>query len=245
MNNSTVKRNISTDQSEILKWIIELYCDGNGFDCDITASELKFYGKRPKCKYEIPVPRILMDVYPMRDDIIKITPFNKLPLEDNSIQSIVCDLPFVCSPKTSKSKLEKREGTNIISNRFSSWYPMDEGYENIYWWINECKRVIKEDGIVIFKMQGSVSGGIQHFLPEFSALCACDAGLYLLDQFFVEAENRLIPFSRIKKQMHARKYTATFWVLQKNDTKAKRTNLLTKLKQCKKNVYEGKVWPIR
>lgn len=36
-------KNISTDQSEILKWIIDLYNNGEPFVCDITASELKFY----------------------------------------------------------------------------------------------------------------------------------------------------------------------------------------------------------
>ena len=87
LNNSTVVRNISTDQSEILKWIMDLHNGGKAFDCDITASALKFYGKRPGCKYEIPVPKILMDVYPMYENIIKITPFNKLPLEDNRKKS--------------------------------------------------------------------------------------------------------------------------------------------------------------
>ena len=119
LNNSNVIRNISTDQSEILQWIMTLYNNDEPFECDITASELKFYGKRPGCKYEIPVPKILMDVYPMSENIIKITPFNRLPLEDNSVGSIVCDLPFVCSPKTCKSVVEKKEGANLISNRFS------------------------------------------------------------------------------------------------------------------------------
>ena len=96
LNNSTVIKNISTDQSEILKWIIDLYNNGEPFECDITASELKFYGDIRGGKYNIPVPKILMDVYPMKEGIIKIIPFNKLPLEDNSVSSIVCDLPFVC-----------------------------------------------------------------------------------------------------------------------------------------------------
>lgn len=245
LNNSTVIKNISTDQSEILKWIIDLHNDGRPFECDITASELKFYGKRQGCKYEIPRPSILMDVYPMSDEIIKITPFNKLPLEDNSVQSIVCDLPFVCSPKTCKSVVEKKEGANLISNRFSSWYPMQEGYENIYWWMNECKRVLKNDGILVWKMQSSVSGGLQHSLSEFSAVCAADCGLYLNDQFFVEAKARLISASKIKKQAHARKYTSTFWVFRKNDKKDAKTNLLRKLQECKDNVYEGKVWEVK
>ena len=245
LNNSTVIKNISTDQSEILKWIMDLYNNGEPFDCDITASELKFYGDAKGCKYSIPVPKILMDVYPTREDIIKITPFSKLPLEDNSVSSIVCDLPFVCSPKTCKSVVEKKEGANIISNRFSSWYPMQEGYENIYWWITECKRVLRDGGILVWKMQSSVSGGLQHLLSEFSAVCAADCGLYINDQFILEAKARLISASKIKKQQHSRKYTSTFWVLKKDEKKDKKTNLLTKLQECKKNVFEGKVWELK
>lgn len=244
LNNSTVVKNISTDQSEILKWIIDLHNNGDSFDCDITASELKFYHSKDG-KYDIPTPKILMDVYPVNDNIIKITPFEKLPLEENSVSSIVCDLPFVCSPKTCKSVVDKKEGANIISNRFASWYPMQEGYENIYWWINECKRVLKEDGILVWKMQSSVSGGLQHWLAEFSALCAADCGLYIKDQFILEAKARLISASKINKQQHARKYTSTFWVFKKDDKRDKKVNLLSKLEECKREVYEGKVWPIK
>lgn len=245
LNNSNVIKNISTDQSEILQWVMDMHNNGEPFECDITASELKFYGKRPGCKYSIPEPKILMDVYPMRGDIIKIIPFEKLPLEDESVSSIVVDLPFVCSPHTCKSVVEKKEGANLISNRFSSWYPMQEGYENIYWWINECSRVLKPDGIILWKMQNSVSGGLQHLLSEFSALCADDCGLYIHDQFFVMAKARLISASKIKKQAHARKYTSTFWVFRKDNKKAIKTSLLRKLKECKENVHEGKVWPLK
>ena len=245
LNNSNVIKNISTDQSEILQWIMDLHNDGKPFQCDITASELKFYGQRQGCKYAIPTPEILMDVYPMSEKIIKITPFQKLPLEDNSVESIVCDLPFVCSPKTCKSVVEKKEGSNLISNRFASWYPMQEGYENIYWWIKECQRALKPNGILVWKMQSSVSGGLQHMLSEFSAVCAADCGLYVHDQFILEAKARLISASKINKQSHARKYTSTFWVFRKDTKRDAKTNLLKKLQECKEGVYEGKVWPVK
>lgn len=245
MDNTTIIKNISSNQSEILKWIMDLHNEGKPFECDITASELKFYGNGRGSKFNIPTPRILMDVYPISDNIIKITPFKKLPLEDCSVSSIVCDLPFVCSPKTCKSMVEEKEGSNLISRRFSSWYPMQEGYENIYWWINECKRVLKDDGILVWKMQSTVSGGLQHMLSEFSAVCAADCGLYISDQFILQAKARLISASKIKKQVHARKYTSTFWVFKKDKKKDAKTNLLQKLEECKNNVYEGKVWPIK
>lgn len=245
LNNSNVIRNISTDQSEILKWIMDLYNDGEPFEVDMTASELKFYGDRKGYKYNIPEPKILMDVYPMREDIIKITPFQKLPLEDNSIKSIVVDLPFCCSPKTCKSVVENKEGANLISKRFSSWYPMDEGYCNIYYWLMDCERVLKDGGIVCWKMQSTVSGGLQHWLSEFSMLCAMYHGLYAIDQFHLQAKARMVSASKIKKQAHSRKFTSTFWVFKKDKRRAKKSSLLEWLEMCKKEAYEGKVFPLK
>lgn len=242
-NNNTVIRNISFDQSEILHNIMNLYNDGKPFECDITASELKFYKKNKQNKYEIPVPKILMDVYPQRDDIIKITPFQKLPLEDNSLSSIMVDLPFVISPKTSRSKREGKKDTNLIANRFSSFYPADELFENIYWWINECYRVVKENGIVVWKMQSTVSGGQERWSTPFSFMVADRVGFYIIDEFILEAKARIVANSHFKNgQKHARKYTSTFWVFKKDERQAKNNSLFKWLKQCEEQNLEGKVW---
>jgi hypothetical protein len=68
-----------------------------------------------------------MDVFPMFDDVIKIEPLKPLPLEDNSIGSIVSDLPFVIA----KRNLVSKERSNVMINRFSSFYPTDELFENL------------------------------------------------------------------------------------------------------------------
>lgn len=47
LNNSNIIKNVSTDQTEILHSIGLLYNNGSClFDCDITASTLKFYGRK-------------------------------------------------------------------------------------------------------------------------------------------------------------------------------------------------------
>ena len=214
LNNSNIIKNFSYDQNEILYNIMMLHNNGEAFECDMTASELKFY-ERSK-EYFIPVPKILMDVFPQRDDIIKITPMEPLPLEDASISSIVIDLPFVISPHNAPSVQEGKEGSNLIFNRFSSFYPVGELYHNYMWWIKEAYRVLKPNGICVFKCQGTVSGGINHFVEEYSFMCAAKAGFYVKDKFILGAKARLIASSRIKKQEHARKYTSTFWVFKKD-----------------------------
>ena len=100
LNNSNVIRNLYYDQKEILYNIMQLHNNGKPFDCDITASTLNFYKNSKNEKFIIPTPKYLFDVYPQSEEIQKITPFEKLPLEDNSIESIVIDLPFVIAPSS-------------------------------------------------------------------------------------------------------------------------------------------------
>ena len=243
--NNTIIKNISHSQTEILQNIMTLHNNGEPFECDITASTLKFYLDK-NGKERIPLPKYLFDVYPIDERVQKITPFERLPFEDNTLQSIVCDLPFVISPKKCKSVVEKKEGANMISNRFSSFYPMEELIENIYWWIKECYRVLKKDGILVWKMQSTVSGGRQVWASPFSFLVADKTGFYVADEFILEAKARLIPGKeKMSKQQHARKYTSTFWVFVKDSKKYKVNSPLNLLKRCEETVFEGKKWEVK
>lgn len=211
LNNDTIIKNISYDQNEILWNIMQLYNEGKPFECDMTASELKFYeGKGGK--YDIPTPKILFDVFPKDERIKKIEPLGRLPLEDNSIDSIVIDLPFVIS---GEAKTKRSDCTMLIYSRFHGYYPADDMYESYFHWISEAYRVLKENGICVFKTQSTVSGGVQHNTEEFSFMSAQKVGFTIEDKFILEAKARLISPGKYKKQMHARKYTSVFYVFQK------------------------------
>lgn len=238
-NNSNIIRNISFDQKEILWNIMKLYNDGKPFDCDMTASELKFYKQGKNDKYVIPEPKILFDVFPKEEKIKKIEPYGRLPLEDNSIESIVIDLPFVVSPPEAPSA--GKDGASLIFKRFFGFYPVDELYKTYYHWISEAYRVLKEDGTVAFKCQSTVSGGIQHNSEEWSFMCAQKVGFTVEDKFILEAKARLIGTSKIKKQAHARKYTSVFYVFKKTlKKKSKNFNYLDLINTCQEfenNLY--------
>ena len=210
---SDVIRSTSFSQKEILHNIMLLHNNGEGFDCDITYSSGKFYSDTKEA-ITIPQPKIKMDVFPMFDDVIKIEPLKPLPLEDNSIGSIVIDLPFVIA----KRNLVSKEGSNVMINRFSSFYPTDELFENYYHWIKEAYRVLKPDGILVFKCQATITSARQLMTPEYSWMMATACGFYTLDQFFLLAKNRLHS-GKIKKQQHARKFTSTLYVFKKTDKK--------------------------
>ena len=238
LNNSNIIKNISTDQSEILYNVMQLFNNGEPFDCDMTASTLSFYKQKKGEKYEIPCPKILFDVYPQTPETVKITPFEKLPLENDSIHSIVVDLPFLVQPKNAPSVLAQ-EG-NRICQRFSRWYPASEFYENAYWWLKECGRVLEENGIVVWKMQNSVSGGKQCWFTYFSHIAALDNGFVMEDEFVLEAKNRMISAGKYKKQAHARKYTSLFMVFRKDTKNTRKLNALEMLSVCKTKFLENK-----
>lgn len=232
-NNSNIVRNISYDQKEILWNIMQLYNDGKEFDCDMTASSLKFYEKKKSDSYVIPEPKILFDVFPQQDKIKKIEPYGKLPLEDNSIDSIVIDLPFVVSPPNAPSAQESKEGSNLIFKRFHGFYPVDDLYSTYFHWISEAFRVLKENGTCVFKTQSTISGSVQHNIEEWSFICAQKVGFTMEDKFILAAKARLISGGKYKKQMHARKYTSCFLVFKKFlKKKSKNFNYLELIREC-------------
>ena len=245
LDNSNIIRNISFDQKEIMYNIQELYNDGNPFDCDLTASSLKFYEPKKSDRYAIQEPKHLFDVYPQFDRVRKITPFQKVPMDDCAVHSVVVDLPFVISPHNAPSAKESKDTSCLIFKRFASFYPVGELYENIYWWLSECYRLLDDGGICVWKMQSTISGGISHWSVPFSFMSAQKIGFYCIDEFILEAKARLISAVKYKKQMHARKYTSTFFVFKKDRKKADKWNYFTMLENMSRETLEGKVWEVK
>jgi hypothetical protein len=206
----------------------------------MTASSLGFYGKGRGYNYCIPEPKILMDVCPTRDDIIKIDKWGALPLENDSIHSLVIDLPFVISPQNAPSAKSNKEGASLIYKRFSAYYPVDNLYLSYYHWLSEANRVLDENGICIFKCQSMISGGIRHNAEEFSFMAAQRLGLKMVDKFTLIAKARLISPGKYKSgQIHSRSYTSMFLVFVKSSkTKSKDFNYEELLDRCAKEENE-------
>lgn len=245
LTNDTIIRNTSYSQKEILKNIMTLYNNGEAFDCDITASQLKFYLKNRGDEYELPVPKHLFDVYPQSEDVKQIVPFQKIPMDDNSLGSIVFDPPFVISPKTCKSALEGKDKSCLMFKRFSSFYPVSELYYNYYWWLKESYRTLKDDGILVVKCMSTVSGGYQHNSEEYVFMAAMSLGFYCVDKFILNAKARLISGAKYKKQCHSRKYTSVFYVFQKNSKMLNKYNYFELINKMKESNLEGMVWELK
>ena len=98
-------------------------------------------------------------------------------------------------------------------------------------------------------MQSTVSGGRQVWASYFSFLAAQKIGFYVKDEFILQSKSRLISASKIKKQQHARKYTSTFYVFQKDKKLFEKNSLFKWLEMCeeqdKNGELEDKKWPLK
>ena len=198
--NSTIIRSVSDSQTEILRSVITLYAP-TGFDLDPTYSKGNFYK-------EIPEPRIKMDIAPQMSDVIQASSTD-LPLQDNTLDSIVFDPPFLAlvAPPTRKT---------IIPARFSYFnkWPADL-YDMYYHSLKEFYRVLKDKGIVVFKCQDSVDSGKQYMIHNDVINMAHSIGFYTKDLFILIAKNRVI--KAMTRQFHARKFHSYFIVFKKED----------------------------
>ena len=225
-----VIKSIGYNQHEILYNIMQLHNNGKPFDCDPTYSIGNFYGKfnitndnGETLEIEIPQPNYKFDVCPQVDGVEKIEPLGHFPLEDNSINSICVDLPFVisCGPSMKTPDYDENGNkvkNNLISRRFAAYYPVAELLKSYKHFLKECYRVLKEDGILVWKTQGTITGSKFLVSPYYSRMIAESLGFDSLDEFILLAKNRLIS-GKVNKQQHARSFHSYFLVFKKSLSK--------------------------
>jgi tRNA G10 N-methylase Trm11 len=162
----------------------------------------------------LPQPRLKTDLLPKNDKVQKASSDN-LPFESDSMQSIMFDPPFVIAGETYK---DNDKGSSIIAKRFEGYKNFDELKIHYFGTLKETYRLLKEDGILVFKCQDVVSSGKNHFSHCLIMNMALQVGFYPKDLFILMAKNRINSFNgeKWKNQFHARKHHSYFWVLQKS-----------------------------
>ena len=197
---------IGFDEQEILRDILYLHTDGKVIDCDPTFSVGNFYKKG------IPAPVHKFDKTPTFPGVIGASSDN-LPLDSNSINVIMFDPPFVIGGENYQ---EAKNGSSIIAKRFTSFKNFEELKTMYSESLKEFSRVLRDQGIVIFKCQDVVVSQKNHFTHCWIMYEAIRNGFYPKDLFILLARARLTD-GRV--QQHARKYHSYFWVLKKETCK--------------------------
>ncbi len=190
----------SYDQEEILANIIKLYVPA-GFHLDPTYSKGGFYKSG-----KIEQPIIKSDLYPQGEGICNFDA-SKIPLNDNTIESIIFDPPFVAGHTKGKP-------TGIMGERFHG-FPY---IKDLWAWYDECikehYRLLEPKGFYVVKCQDTVSSGKQYLSHVHIINEAEKAGFYTKDIFILLAKSRIIGHNH-KIQKHARKFHSYFIVFQK------------------------------
>jgi tRNA G10 N-methylase Trm11 len=183
-------------------------------EVDPTFSTGMFY----KPEGIIPTPIHCFDIVPMYD-FVKKHDCRSLPFDNNSINSIIFDPPFLA---TKGKSLNTNEITNnIMLRRFSYLHSEYELYKLYTDSLNEFYRVLKYKGTLIFKCQDKVSSGTQYLSHVFIINEAVKIGYYVKDIYILTAKSRLVANWQRVNQKHARKYHAYFLVLEKSNKKVK------------------------
>lgn len=198
-------KSISYSQEEIIKNILELHVKSGRIDCDPTYSKGYFYKDTGIGK-----PGYKFDINPQVEGVIKANA-EKLPLSDCSLNTIIFDPPFLA---TTGRSLNKVDNSNVINKRFGvydSELALFRFYRNA---MKEFYRILKPEGILIFKCQDKVSSGKQYFSHCFIYNTAIELGFYPIDLFILLSKSRITAKWQ-QNQKYARKYHSYFWVLKK------------------------------
>ena len=203
-------KSISYDQSEIIRWILDLHVKNKKIDCDPTYSVGNFYKNTG-----IEEPKYKFDIYPKVDEV-EFGDSRNLPLENCSIDCMMFDPPFLAT--TGKS-LENDDNNNAINKRFGV-YPSEKELHKFYIdSLNESYRILKDRGILIFKCQDKISSGKQYLSHVFIINEAVRIGFYPKDLFILLAKSRLVADWQVQNQKNARKYHSYFIVFEKCNKK--------------------------
>jgi hypothetical protein len=151
-------KSMSNSQEEIIKNILELHSPNKSIDLDPCYSKGQFYKNGL-----VPQPTLKFDLEPQTQDTIKASS-DSLPLDDNTLCCIMFDPPFIITGKTYKTN---KEGSSKITKRFGGYDNFDQLKLHYYNSLKEFYRLLKKDGVVIFKYQNTVSSGKQHLTDYF------------------------------------------------------------------------------
>jgi len=192
-------RSLSFDEREIIRWIMLLHNDGQPFDLDPTYSTGRFWEGLPE-------PRLKMDIAPQAPGVIQADA-RALPLESGNVGSIMFDPPFVVAPSA-------RPG--IIRERFSCYLNVPALWAFYRGALVEFWRVLRPGGVVAFKCQDTVSGGINYMTHAAVIAMAQEIGYYVKD-LFILARRNVLWSPNMANQQHARKTHSYFIVLVRGD----------------------------
>ena len=197
----------SYNQHYILDSIKHLHC-GGVYEADIS------YGKGGFYKHSEP-PELRYDISPQVEGVTQASS-TALPVGDASLSSIVFDPPFLTYVRAGR----EGNGKMVMAKQFAGYWRYDELEDHYQKTLDECKRVIRKDGVLVFKCQDIIHNHKMHCTHANVIDWASERGFRLLDLFVLTAKSRMpIPenkdYKNRKIQKHARIHHSYFLVFKR------------------------------
>ena len=198
-------RSISYRQDIILQSIIHLYLPAGKIQLDPCYNKGRFYESGI-----VPEPDYIFDITPLYAKV-KYADCCKLPLDNNSIDSVIFDPPFITYPGKNLYKPLRRYGA------FRTYGDLKKMYKAS---LKEFFRILKTNGILIVKCQDGTFGPDITFTHIDAVVLPCRSiGFKELDLFILLSNQRIE--NRNGNQRHSRKYHSYFIVFKKGKINAK------------------------
>jgi len=188
-------KSVFENEQELLQALIDIHLDGKDIECDPMYFKGNFY------KNGINRPKHIFDINPQVLECKKGNA-SDLPLDDNSLNSIILDPPFLFGIH-GKTK-------EYYSSKTHTMFQDLRELRTTYWAIiQEAKRVLKKKGVLIFKCQDytdsktTMTHIIVNEYAEFE-------GFYAKDLAILVKPNKI--YNGNLTQRHLRKIHTYFWV---------------------------------
>jgi len=182
---------------------MRLYCP-EGFACDVTYGNGGFYK-------DIKPPKYKFDIDPQSDDVIAACS-SAIPLPDAFLFSIVFDPPFLTYVR------QGRNHNSVMAKRFAGYWRYDELSAHYIATLKEARRLLKKDGVLVFKCQDIIHNHKMHCTHANVIEWAKNVGFRLEDLFVLPVKHRMpIPPTQghaAKIQRHARIHHSYFLVFK-------------------------------
>lgn len=168
-------KSYDTDQSQILKAIIEIHNEGKPFDCDPCFNKGMMYGDA------VQWPQHRFDIKPNAPGVLYASA-HALPFSAGCIPSLIIDPPFLIHSRGSENKMAQRYG----------FYESKEDLQRSFiGFINEAYRVLQENGLFVFKCQDVIHNRRRFFASLFVMNYALSVGFNLIDHAILLAKSRM------------------------------------------------------
>lgn len=216
-----------TTNDEVFYKIVDLYIPESSKIADVTYGKGVFWKKVDKKKYCLYFSDLKTKDLP--EDCLKGVDSRQLPYEDELLDAIVFDPPYMHTPGgTAHNGHQNFEGyyaNNVDQNHEiiqQIWIETDgnppkyhDAVLDLYFRsAREAWRVLKDGGIYIVKCQDEVCANKQR-LTHIEITVELEKYGFVTEDLFVVMRTNRPGVSRIKKQYHARKNHSYFMVYQK------------------------------